>query len=61
MTTTNRQPKPEPAAADSRREFAIRILLTAITVTIVVGVVYFATACDKPAAGEAKSIRVTST
>jgi protein-disulfide isomerase len=62
VANTKRQPKYDLKAADRKRNLAVQIGLTAIVVIFAVGLVlYIVTSADKkPAQGEAKSIRVTS-
>jgi protein-disulfide isomerase len=62
VANTKRQPKYDLKAADRKRNLAVQIGLTAIVVIFAVGLVlYIVMSADKkPASGEAKSIRVTS-
>ncbi len=62
MANTKRQPKYDLKAADRKRNLAVQIGLTAIVVIFAVALVlYIVNRRDKkPAAGEAKAIRVTS-
>jgi len=57
-----RQPKYDLKAADRKRNLAIQIGLTAVVLIFAVALVLYIvmSAEDKPSAGEAKSIRVTS-
>jgi protein-disulfide isomerase len=62
VANTKRQPKYDLKAADRKRNMAIQIGLTAVVVIFAVALVLYImhSADKKPAQGEAKSIRVTS-
>lgn len=62
MATKSKKPSYDLNAADRRRNLLIQIGLTAIVVLLGVGLVLYIVmgAEEKPASGEAKSIRVTS-